>query len=456
MERRRRLWLSLFALPLAFLIFLAVLGNIPTALRWDLTEAKLYTLSAGSKTLMASLEKDVRVVVYFSEQASEDVPSLGFYAERVNDLLAELQRHSDKKMVVEWKDPIPFSSAEDEAILAGLSSLPVGPRGDPIYFGLVAEALEGSGSSIEFLSPNREDLLEYDLVVAIQQAIQDRQPRIALISGLPIQSWVIYEQLQQRHDVIEVPASAQALPSEIDLILMIQPSEMQQELVDAVLQQIDKQIPIVAMVDPLIQSLPEHVAPDEGMEEILASLGVGIDQGLFVADARLGLQVTLEAGAQAIRHPAILGVTGPYLDRQDVITSKLDAINVASIGVVTLKDPSSEWITPLWMSSSQSEVLPVTRLLVDQSVESITAQMLAELPSDGAGHVLAVRVQKPANAIVIADVDFLSDRYWVSRENLLGTQWLDRFASNGGFVLNAIDNLIGAWPRAGCWPPSNL
>ena len=47
------------------------------------------------------------------------------------------------------------------------------------------------------------------------------------------------------------------------------------------------------------------------------------------------------------------------------------------------------------------------------------------------------------NAIVVADVDMLADRYWVQRQRFFGTTMLEPFADNGDFVINAIDNLLG-------------
>jgi ABC-type uncharacterized transport system involved in gliding motility auxiliary subunit len=49
-----------------------------------------------------------------------------------------------------------------------------------------------------------------------------------------------------------------------------------------------------------------------------------------------------------------------------------------------------------------------------------------------------------ANIILMGDVDFLSDRLWVQKQNFLGQQLTTAFASNGDFVINALDNLSGS------------
>jgi ABC-type uncharacterized transport system involved in gliding motility auxiliary subunit len=50
---------------------------------------------------------------------------------------------------------------------------------------------------------------------------------------------------------------------------------------------------------------------------------------------------------------------------------------------------------------------------------------------------------KPANIIVVADTDLLTDKLWVQGQNFLGQQILDPFANNADFVYNAVDNLVG-------------
>jgi ABC-type uncharacterized transport system involved in gliding motility auxiliary subunit len=51
---------------------------------------------------------------------------------------------------------------------------------------------------------------------------------------------------------------------------------------------------------------------------------------------------------------------------------------------------------------------------------------------------------KPANIIVVADVDMLHDRFWTEARELLGQRLLVPFANNADFVVNALDNLTGS------------
>ncbi len=51
---------------------------------------------------------------------------------------------------------------------------------------------------------------------------------------------------------------------------------------------------------------------------------------------------------------------------------------------------------------------------------------------------------EPANLIVVGDVDMLSDPLWVQVQNFFGQQIANAFASNGAFIVNALDSLSGS------------
>jgi ABC-type uncharacterized transport system involved in gliding motility auxiliary subunit len=63
--------------------------------------------------------------------------------------------------------------------------------------------------------------------------------------------------------------------------------------------------------------------------------------------------------------------------------------------------------------------------------------------SNGSSDHLAESAE-PANLIVVADVDMLSDPMWVQVQSFFGQQIANAFASNGAFVVNALENLMGS------------
>ena len=58
-------------------------------LRYDLTEERLYTISEGSRKILAGLTDPVRINFYYSRSNSELPTNLKIYAQRVQELLEE-------------------------------------------------------------------------------------------------------------------------------------------------------------------------------------------------------------------------------------------------------------------------------------------------------------------------------------------------------------------------------
>src|SRR5690606_20480208 len=50
----------------------------------------------------------------------------------------------------------------------------------------------------------------------------------------------------------------------------------------------------------------------------------------------------------------------------------------------------------------------------------------------------------PLQLILVADTDLLADSTWVRQQDLLGQQIAIPIANNGGFAINALDNLAGS------------
>jgi ABC-type uncharacterized transport system involved in gliding motility auxiliary subunit len=64
------------------------------------------------------------------------------------------------------------------------------------------------------------------------------------------------------------------------------------------------------------------------------------------------------------------------------------------------------------------------------------------LPKDDQPHV--TEAAEPINVIVVADTDFLQDRYWAQVRNFFGQRVAIPEGGNGNFVVSALDNLTGS------------
>src|SRR3989442_1369300 len=152
----------------AALIILVLLNLVLGAVRGriDLTQGKLYTLSEGTRAILGKLESPVKIRLYFSQ--SEVPLPIKAYGRRVEDLLAEFRQAGRGKVTVEKLDPQPDSDAEDSATLEGVEAQ-VTPSGDKFYLG-ASISYADQKLALPALTPDREPLLEYDLVRAIARA----------------------------------------------------------------------------------------------------------------------------------------------------------------------------------------------------------------------------------------------------------------------------------------------
>ena len=175
---------ALAVLAVLFVVLTMLSGIVFQGWRLDLTENNAYTLSEGTRSIVQSLDQPLRLRLYFSDSASEDLPQIRSYADRVWELMQELAAQSSGMVELERIDPEPFSEAEDDASRYGLEAVPLNQAGDVLYLGVVGTNAVDGLEVLPFLSPNKEASLEYDLARMISTLNQPELPRVGLISGL--------------------------------------------------------------------------------------------------------------------------------------------------------------------------------------------------------------------------------------------------------------------------------
>ncbi|MEE4296033.1 MAG: Gldg family protein [Wenzhouxiangella sp.] len=478
----RKHWYSSTSLVLLALLFLALTmlsGAFLSGFRLDLTASKLYTLSPGTINLLEAIEEPITVEFFFSEEASSDLPMVRNYARRVQEMLDEMAQRAGGGLIVRRINPEPFSEAEDRAALLGLEGVPVGPGGDSLYLGLVGTNRVDGREVLPFLSPAREAFLEYELARMVYILSQPQRPRVGWLSGLPMdggmdfrtgqprEPWAVFEEVSQLFELEQIEETAQTLPDDIDVLVLVHPDE----LTDSMLGEIERFLAeggrLLAFLDPYSESDPGPDPTDptgaltadrySTLGPLLEAWGVDFSTEDFVADLGLALQVNLQQGQPPVRHPAILGIPAGNMSRDDVITGDLEVLNLASVGWFQLTDDSPLTMQTLLASSPNAGPLPTERLrLLDDP-----SNLIDEVGPTGETYALATRVRGevmsalatgeavessqayPLDAILVADSDFLADRYWVQRQRFFGTTLFEPFANNADFVINAIDNLLG-------------
>src|SRR5215831_13239175 len=125
---------GVLAMALILIAFNVIAGAFKE--RIDLTKEKAFTLSQGTRAILAKLDSPVKIRFYCTQgETSPETVFLRNYAKHVEDLLAEYKQAAHGKVTIEKYDPQPDSDAEDSARLDGVEGETL-RNGDRFYMGL--------------------------------------------------------------------------------------------------------------------------------------------------------------------------------------------------------------------------------------------------------------------------------------------------------------------------------
>ena len=474
------------ALPLVAAAFVALVALSATTLRGvrlDLTEQRVHTLSAGTQRILDRVDEPVRLKLFYSEKAARELPQFRVFAGRVIELLEEFAARSGGHVTLEIVDPEPFSEAEDQAAAHGLQAVPLGNPGDTLYFGLVGTNSTDGETAMPFIQPDKEAFLEYDVAKLIASLSVDEAPVVALLSGLPTgpgldpvtgqptMGWMIDQELAKLFELRRLQESPTSIADDVDLLMLVHPKSLGEPTLRAIDQFVLRGGRLLAFVDPDAESDPagnllDPVGMAEGRDsdlpELFQAWGIQYDPTKVVLDRRHAMLQSLSGpDAPPIRHYAVLGLHAGTLNQKDVVSAALENLNVSSAGVISVAPGSPLKVEPLVQTSTDvalvdSETVRAAyadpRTLGDEFKPDgkgpylIAARLTGTLPSAFPGTTtpgFLAKSSQPAQIILVADTDLLSDRLWVEVRSFLGQPIANPFADNGAFVYNAVDNLAG-------------
>ncbi|HWT14478.1 MAG TPA: Gldg family protein [Patescibacteria group bacterium] len=482
---RRTLTGGSLALLGVLLIAVLVIGNVVLrGARIDLTGNRLYTLSQGTKNILADIDEPINLYFYYSDRATQDIPLLRNYSVRVRELLEEMSAKSGGKLRLNVIDPLPFSEDEDRASGFGLQALPVGAAGESVFFGLAGTNSTDGQSVIPFFQPDKEVFLEYDIAKLVHSLVVGKKPAVGVISGLNVapgfdpatrqmrDGWAFYQELGDLFDLRQInPAATTKIDEEIGTLLLIHPKEFSDELNYAVDQFVMRGGRLVVFVDPYAErddsgNDPENpqaamfAKRDSDLPGLFEAWGIDYDPAKVVLDAANALPVQTTPNAPPTRHLAILGLGKDSLSQDEIPTAQLESINFSTAGQFKLAEGSTLKLIPFVQSSGdamlyeaeQLKFMPDPEQLHENFVATkehyvVAGRLEGKLKSafpdrSDEGHIADSK--GAANIVLVADTDMLSDRLWVQVQNFFGQKLMNAFANNGDLVINIVDNLAGS------------
>lgn len=467
-------------------------------LRFDLTEERLYTISTGSRNIIAGLQDPVRINFYYSRNNSELPPNFKTYAQRVQELLEEYQTLSNGKLILEISDPKPDTEEEEWAQKYGIKQIRL-PSGNTVYFGAIVSMLDQE-MTLPYFDQRREKFLEYDISQAIQKVSSTSTSKIGLLSVLnlqggrsmipgqpPAEKWVFLSELEKSVAVENLALTTEEIPDDISLLLVLHPRGFSPRLQYAIDQYVLRGGRLVVLLDPnarIDMTSPENQFGQQpqlssDLPELLKQWGVDYDVSKVVGDQLNAIQVNTGQGVMSF--PMWMTFRSDSLDQEHPITAQLENLLFVEAGALKKADESQTEFTPLLSLSAQSGLIEAFKLRfsspdqlsremqVDadsKAVMAITSGNFSTAFPDGQPVKEQKESQSPQTAeeskeetplkhshldqavernsiLIFSDVDFISDQFSVQKMNFLGQSIIQPTNDNLNLLLNAAEHLSG-------------
>jgi ABC-type uncharacterized transport system involved in gliding motility auxiliary subunit len=461
LSSRTYFWTALGLATAAFFGLNIFANNFFLDSRLDLTQSRQYTLSDGTRAIIAQLPEPVTLRFYFSRRNSADYPATAAYAKRVRDLLGHYAAISEGRIQLEDVDPQPFTPEEDRANAAGLRAAPVANGSGTVYFGLEGSNMVDDSAAIAFFAPEREPYLEYDLTSLLFQLSHPGKRKVAVMSSLPLekapgtgQPLGIYADLQRTYDVTKLDPKFRTIPAGTDLLLIAHPQEVVPSQMSAIMRYSLSGGRVLVLVDPMSELVQQEqnptAPPSSDLRILLQAWGVEYTPTRLVLDRGTAQQIRNPADPQraSVPYPLWQHLTAPNFSKTDPVTASLNGVNLASPGALTPAKGATTKFEPLLTTSTDSMLFSRDETLNLRDPGALMSRM----KPGGTPITLAARItgkavfpnvaQGNVNIVVIADTDVMDDRFWAQADPQSGER--APFADNQGLILNAIESLTGS------------
>ena len=299
--------------------------------RLDLTADNLYSLSDGTVSILEKMKeegvKPITLKLYFSETAGKTLPrfikDFITYESYVEALLKEFEVASQGKIRVDFIDPKPETDEAQDAEEYGLEGKPINQHGDLFFFGLVMETQTGSRDRIEFLWPNQQETVEYEIVKRLHNMIWPTKKRIGVLAGLevlgeadnpymrqvlqaqgksPRDSWMAMQVLKEQYEVSRIDSDTDEISREdYDLVMVVHPKNLGERGLWALDEWVQRGGNTMVFVDPYAvedrppanpqnQWMQFQYKPSSNLEPLLAKWGLERPEDQIAADFNLAVK----------------------------------------------------------------------------------------------------------------------------------------------------------------------
>jgi ABC-2 type transport system permease protein len=348
----------------------------------DLTQDRLYTLSQGTRNILARLNQPIKLKLYYSRTAAMNAPEeirvYNNYFLYVRDLLREYEKKSHGMLTLFVIDPLPYSDQEEDAIREGVQKFPLN-EGENFYFGATATTGLGKEKVIPFFSLQRQQFAEYDISRMVATVIQRDKKKVGVLSSLPVMGanmdpymmqmmqaqgrtppapWTVITQLKEEYDVVPVQTDADSIGKDIDYLMVIQPKDLPDKTLYAIDQYVMGGGSLIVFEDPYCLNDRSGQDPQDpygssqntgasDLNRLLKGWGVEMEPGVIACDRKLALSAGVVPGAPPSPVLPFLGLTANEVTRSEAVVGDLHDLRMLFAGVLKAVPAAGTDVVPL-------------------------------------------------------------------------------------------------------------
>lgn len=342
--------------------------------RVDLTQAKSYTLSEGTREVLKKLQAPITIRFYFSQSEAGMPLVLKGYGRRVQDLLIEYRNASGGKVSIETSDPQPDSDLEETATLDGVQAQSL-DNGDRFYLGLAVKQGDRK-SAMSNIAMDRERLLEYDITRAIASVTEKEKTVLGVMSPMPVfgnsgfpmmgvppsPKQVFISELERDYKVVQVPMDGKDIDPKVKVLLVHHPRGITEHAEYSIDQFVMRGGKLIALLDPFAffdvapgQRGMEPTGIPSNLERLTKAWGISLDTTKMLSD----MQYMVGKGPSAL--PTLLSLNDSAYDQTDVATARLGGTLFPFIGAFSGQPVAGLKQEILMHSSKYSALIEVAR-----------------------------------------------------------------------------------------------
>ena len=473
------------ALVIAVISFNAMVGRL--SLRLDVTAEQLHSLSGETRELISEIPDDRPV--FIQAFISPEVPQQYVQTrENLVGFLEEINSIGGSKVEVLIHDTEPYTQQARDA-REKFNIMPQEAQDPGQARASIAQVFMG----VAFTCGAEEEVIpffdrglptEYELVRSIRMVARTERKKIGVLvndarlfggfdfqAGTTFPAWQVVDELKKQYEVVRISANA-PIEETLDGFLVPMPSTLPQEEMDHVMDFIETGVPTLVLVDPLpVVNL--GISPSEkpganrnpfmnqgpppkekgNINGFMRRLGVNWDIGQIVWDA-------YNPHPDFANLPREIVFVGPGNENPETFnpaysaTSGLQELILLFPGFINKGSSPDVEFEPLVKSGLVSGTQQYARMVQRSFFGSqLNVRGLPHRPT-AVDYTLAARVRSAAvtadsssagsaskhiNAIVIGDIDFISEQFFEIRKQGIANLNFD----NISFFLNCMDMLVG-------------